>query len=132
MCHVMFLCQAAVMEGMYRKRRLETVASQYQRWRIESRWRIPAAAMEVGNRGGRIIRRPRPSRDFLEVKKAEGMSVRRFREEFSTPQPDPPTLFDDDLVNPFTDRLFDSLNLPYEFPNPKEMGKIRTSSIGNR
>uniref|UniRef100_A0A914Y9X2 BHLH domain-containing protein n=1 Tax=Panagrolaimus superbus TaxID=310955 RepID=A0A914Y9X2_9BILA len=104
--------EGSVLEGMYWKRRMEAVCAQYKRWRTYNR---PA--------------------------KKKSKACCRKRENSCTcipsrpPQSQTPNmtsyndLFDvDEFDNEFTNSLFESLNVPFLFPNPKEIGP---DSVGN-
>jgi MAX-like protein X len=103
--------EGSVLEGMYWKRRMEAVCAQYKRWRTYNRpakKRSKACCRKRENSCTCIPMRPRQS---------------------LTPNLSYNDLFDvDEFDNEFTNSLFESLNVPFLFPNPKEIGP---DSVGN-
>ncbi|KRZ76381.1 Protein WBSCR14 -like protein, partial [Trichinella papuae] len=105
--------QIPIVEGMFWKRRTETITSQYMRWR-----RFFLKHLHK--------RRSHKSESPTDLKRSfdEHDSLFNFRP--TTPLP----AFEyDDLSNWFTDTLFSSLNQPYLFPNPKEMAQAGNADI---
>uniref|UniRef100_A0A914WG38 BHLH domain-containing protein n=1 Tax=Plectus sambesii TaxID=2011161 RepID=A0A914WG38_9BILA len=111
--------EGSVLEGMYWKRRMEAVCAQYKRWRYFNR------------PGRKLANAQRRKRDNSCSCDADGNMI-------YVPQPPksqtPKNLtsdqFDlDDFENVFTDTLFESLNQPYMFPNPKEMAQTGNADI---
>ncbi|KAI6201254.1 Protein WBSCR14-like protein [Aphelenchoides besseyi] len=102
--------EGTVLEGMYWKRRMEAVCAQYKRWRTYNR---AAKKKKI------CCRKPENSKcecDLTENKIRPPQS--------QTPQ-NLSTMDDyfdfEDFGQDFTNSLFDSLNVPFLFPNPKEL-----------
>lgn len=107
--------EGSVLEGMYWKRRMEAVCAQYKRWRGFNR--------HSKKRALRVCCRKRENSCVCDK---NAVQVPR------PPQSQTPTgrctlddLFDmdDDFDNEFTNQLFESLNGPFLFPNPKDGGE---------
>uniref|UniRef100_A0A8R1UH17 BHLH domain-containing protein n=1 Tax=Pristionchus pacificus TaxID=54126 RepID=A0A8R1UH17_PRIPA len=117
--------EGTVLEGMYWKRRVEAVCAQYKKWRHFNRPKGHAHHLEGHKRSMLMLSKPTISSSkslyldsFGERKKKEPLPMRS-----QTPKNTSTEYFDiDDLENEFTDTLFESLNAPYMFPNPKEIG----------
>ncbi|KRY38954.1 Protein WBSCR14 -like protein, partial [Trichinella spiralis] len=108
--------QIPIVEGMFWKRRTETITSQYMRWR-----RFFLKHLHK--------RRSHKSESPTDLKRSfdEHDSLFNFRP--TTPLHSNTAFEYDDLNNWFTDTLFSSLNQPYLFPNPKEMAQAGNADI---
>ncbi|CAD6188202.1 unnamed protein product [Caenorhabditis auriculariae] len=106
--------EGSLLEGMYWKRRMEAVCAQYKRWRIRSKQNI------VHDKCHRRKRTASATGDVSQTR-VEGEPPNKTQRS-QTPKNMSSEYFDvDDYENVFTDELFESLNQPYMFPNPKEM-----------
>ncbi|XP_013388124.1 MLX-interacting protein isoform X4 [Lingula anatina] len=105
--------EAVVLEGKYWKRKLEVVTAEYKKWRVFYKHRLkcrpPTSDIHL------------PSHADLLQRVAEQDSF-RFANTLQPPRS--PQMNDDDFYMDFTDTLFSSLNMPFAFPNPKEMGLL--------
>ncbi|GMT18376.1 hypothetical protein PFISCL1PPCAC_9673, partial [Pristionchus fissidentatus] len=119
--------EGTVLEGMYWKRRVEAVCAQYKKWRHFNR--------PKGHHHHDHPHHPlhKKSASILPVLAAKALYLDSFGEKRTrkdtlptrsqTPKNTSTEYFDiDDLENEFTDTLFESLNAPYMFPNPREIG----------
>ncbi|KFD54635.1 hypothetical protein M514_04580, partial [Trichuris suis] len=104
-----------IVEGMFWKRRTETVASQYLRWRRFYTKRHARQKMRREESQGNLKR----SYDDHDL----------FMLPYSAGTPSFSAFEDDDLSNWFTDKLFSNLSQPYLFPNPKEMAQAGNADI---
>ncbi|KAK6742346.1 hypothetical protein RB195_009922 [Necator americanus] len=105
--------EGSVLEGMYWKRRMEAVCAQYKKWRHYMKSRRAQERPIKRKRTYSEGRGERFDRDLCEPP-----SKREQRSQ--TPKNTSTETDYDDFENVFTDSLFESLNQPYMFPNPKE------------
>ncbi|KAL3094507.1 hypothetical protein niasHT_026273 [Heterodera trifolii] len=116
--------EGSLLEGMYWKRRMEAVCAQYKRWRTYNRNRARkkccrkrenSCGCDKGAVGkiGPVIANPSQPNGQQRSMTPENMSTGNNGLFFD---------FDDDLDNEFTNQLFEQLNAPFLFPNPKENG----------
>uniref|UniRef100_A0A7E4ULH6 BHLH domain-containing protein n=1 Tax=Panagrellus redivivus TaxID=6233 RepID=A0A7E4ULH6_PANRE len=102
--------EGSVLEGMYWKRRMDAVCAQYKRWRTYNR---PA------KKTPKSCCRKRESsctcNDLFPTRPAQSRTPQNLStyDDF---------FVDDDFDNEFTNSLFESLDGPFIFPNPKEIG----------
>jgi MAX-like protein X len=104
--------EGSVLEGMYWKRRMEAVCAQYKRWRTYNRpakKKSKACCRKRENSCTCIPNRPPQS---------QTPNMMSYNDIFDV----------DEFDNEFTNSLFESLNVPFLFPNPKEIGP---DSVGN-
>uniref|UniRef100_A0AC34R374 BHLH domain-containing protein n=1 Tax=Panagrolaimus sp. JU765 TaxID=591449 RepID=A0AC34R374_9BILA len=101
--------EGTVLEGMYWKRRMEAVCAQYKRWRTFNRPAKKKTSKCCRKRDDSCsclpndVNRPNQSRTPLNMSTYDSV------------------LLDvDEFDNEFTNSLFESLNMPFMFPNPKE------------
>uniref|UniRef100_A0A5S6QG34 BHLH domain-containing protein n=1 Tax=Trichuris muris TaxID=70415 RepID=A0A5S6QG34_TRIMR len=104
-----------IVEGMFWKRRTETVASQYLRWRRFYTKRQTRQKMRR-EESQENLKRSYDDHDLLVLP-------------YSIGTPSFSAFEDDDLSNWFTDTLFSNLGQPYLFPNPKEMAQAGNADI---
>lgn len=113
--------EAVVLEGKYWKRRLDTVTKEYKKWRRYYRDRIWQNCSESTP----LFSSGLSEYELLErVKDVSGMP-RNFQQS-STDL----SLLNADLMDmDFTDNLFSSLNPPFAFPNPRELGQFTCADL---
>uniref|UniRef100_A0A915KQW2 Uncharacterized protein n=1 Tax=Romanomermis culicivorax TaxID=13658 RepID=A0A915KQW2_ROMCU len=120
------LNNASIVEGMYWKRKLETVCAQYTRWRHFYFKHGDKRRRSVVREHCCIVRTDDVALYSDSVKENRSRINTFFDDEllFSSSGNFTPPLStfdnDDDFTNWFTDTLFSSLNQPYMFPNPKQ------------
>ncbi|CAJ0598424.1 unnamed protein product [Cylicocyclus nassatus] len=114
--------EGSVLEGMYWKRRMEAVCAQYKKWRHFMKSR---RAQEKPAKRKRTYSEGRSERFDREL--GEPPSKREQRSQ--TPKNTSTEPDYDDFENVFTDSLFESLNQPYMFPNPKEFTQSGNADI---
>ncbi|CAI4228034.1 unnamed protein product [Auanema sp. JU1783] len=114
--------EGSLLEGMYWKRKMEAVCAQYKRWRHFIKTRRshfnrdrPLQKRKIDNE----IRHSSADEPCLKIPRSQ------------TPKNNVSNEFydEDDYENSFTDSLFESLNQPYMFPNPREMMQSGNADI---
>ena len=108
--------EGTVLEGMYWKRRMEAVCAQYKKWRTFNR---PA------RKKSSVCCRKRENSCSCTTKVISRPNQSRTPQNMSTYD----DIFDvDEFDNEFTNSLFESLNVPFIFPNPKEFDNDQTAN----
>ncbi|XP_074643349.1 MLX-interacting protein-like isoform X2 [Tubulanus polymorphus] len=106
--------ESVVLEGKYWKRRLQTVTSEYKKWRSYHRNSIHKSRSEA-SMCDTTMNLETPSMSFTD----ESVTVPRI------PRSATPSLaIDDDYFMDFSDTLFSTLNQTYPFPSSKDMAQL--------
>uniref|UniRef100_A0A914GZU9 BHLH domain-containing protein n=1 Tax=Globodera rostochiensis TaxID=31243 RepID=A0A914GZU9_GLORO len=114
---------SSILEGMYWKRRMEAVCAQYKRWRTYNRNKARKKCCRkrensCGCDTGAVGQIGPKAKQVQQNAQQRSMTP----ENMSTGNNGLFFDFDDDLDNEFTNQLFEQLNAPFLFPNPKENG----------
>ncbi|KAI1724669.1 protein WBSCR14 like protein [Ditylenchus destructor] len=110
--------EGSVLEGMYWKRRMEAVCAQYKRWRTYNR--------HARRKPKGCCRKRENSCGCDKTQQINMPPQSQTPQNLSTMD----DFFDiDDFDNEFTNSLFDSLNAPFLFPNPKESVQCGNADI---
>lgn len=111
--------EAVVLEGKYWKRRLESVTTEYKKWRLFYRKRFQESAIMED------VCMVDKSAEFIPF----GLGDLRQCQPYAMPQYDQ-YMTDEDFTD-LSDTLFTSLNnnMPFAFPNPKELSQLGNADI---
>ncbi|CAK5088543.1 unnamed protein product [Meloidogyne enterolobii] len=131
--------EGSVLEGMYWKRRMEAVCAQYKRWRAyfsrrkrccRRRGHSCSCDQSTSNHHHLLIPMNESSSHHSQLLLNNQQFLRSMTPDNLSTMATECFLgtlfdFDDDMDNEFTNQLFEQLNAPFLFPNPKEETSVQ-------